>query len=141
MTTSGQAPLERTLTASVPAVGALADEDTLVGEAPFPGLVAAVRYVPEAAVDGTGLTAPDGRTVRLRNAGQAGAGVADLATAFQGTAGPVWAARDAVALTLAGGAGALVVAAGDVLYWRSEHAGTTGLADPGGMVEVVIARD
>jgi hypothetical protein len=138
--TSGQAPLERTVSADVPAVAATADTDTIIGTAPIAGVIAAARFIPVAVIDGTGGTVPNGRTWNLVNAGQDGNGTDILASMFVGAFGPVVQDRDVIGLLLTASDPPLTVAEGDVLIWQSAHNGTTGLADPGGVCEVVIAR-
>lgn len=120
----------------VPAVAANADADQIVGVAPLGGTVTAVSFTPEAAM--TGHTT-ESRTLTLVNKGQAGIGTVVIATlAFIATVDGV--AFDAKAFTLSVVAGATTVVAGDTLALVSTHVGTTGLADPGGRVEVTISR-
>jgi hypothetical protein len=133
---TGQAPLERTIEATVPAVGAAADDSTVIGEAPFACTVTGVNYAPEAAITGANT---DTRTITLVNRGQAGSGSTVVATLAL-TAGVNAAAYDDKGFTLSVVAGATTLAAGDVLEWRSTHSGSTGLADPGGHVRVTVAR-
>lgn len=134
----GSAPLSRTLEAQVPAVAITADEATVFSAAPFAGTVAGVTYTPEGAV--TGAASPASRTLSLVNHGQAGAGTTVVATLAL-VAGVNLVAYDGKAIPLSGVAGATTVAAGDVLEWRSVAVTSgTGLADPGGLVVVDIAR-
>jgi hypothetical protein len=49
-------------------------------------------------------------------------------------------ADDEKAITVITAASANVVAAGDVLEWKSLHVGATGLADPGGLAIVEFTR-
>jgi hypothetical protein len=81
--------------------------------------------------------APNNRRLDLVNRGQDGTGAAVIATLTFG-AGINAAAYDQrdVPVTPANAA----VAAGDILEWRSTAVGT-GLADPGGLVQVDIDRD
>lgn len=130
------APLVRTLTATVPAVAANADADQTVGEAPFAGTVTGVSYIPEAAITGN---TTESRTLTLVNKGAAGAGTTVVATlAFITSVNGV--AFDEKAFTLSVVAGATTVAEGDVLALVSTHVGSTGLADPGGEVQVEVSR-
>lgn len=130
------APLVRKLEAATEALGATANGDTIVGEAPFAGTVTGVSYTPEANI--TGAASPASRTFSLINKGQDGNGTTVVATLAM--VGGVNALDfDELALTL-GVAANLIVAAGDVLAFNSLAVGGTGLADPGGKVEVTISR-
>jgi hypothetical protein len=130
------APLVRNYKATVPAVAAGADKESNVADVEFAGTVSAVTYVPDTVLTGANT---DSRTLVLVNKGQAGAGTTIVATkAF--TSGVNAAADDETSITLSGTAANLVVAAGDILAWQSNHVGATGLADPGGMVIVGITR-
>lgn len=130
------APLERVLQEDVPANAAGADSTTPLGTAPFAGTVESVTYIATAALTGADT---DSRTVNLVNRGQAGAGTTVIAT-VDFDAGSNAAANDETTIPLSAVAGATTVAAGDVLDWESVHVGSTGLADPGGLVVVTIAR-
>lgn len=130
------APLVNVVTLDVSAVGTAGnDATTIVGEAPFAGVITGVAYVPAAAITGA---ATNNRAVSLVNKGQTGVGTAVPATlGFGNTVNA--AAFDEKALTLSGTAADLVVAAGDVFAWTSIHVGT-GIADPGGVVRVTVSR-
>lgn len=130
------APLQRSIEADVPAVGTAGnDEDSVLGQAPFDCTVTAVQYIPESAITGA---ATNNRTLSLVNKGAAGSGTTSVATLSFGS-GTDAAAYDEKALTLSGTAANLDLAAGDTLQWRSIHVGT-GIADPGGLVRVTLAR-
>lgn len=132
---SSSAPLVQTLRLLAPAVGTAGnDAVTLVGAAPFAGVVSAVRYIPAAGMTGSSTA----RTLNLYNRGQAGAGTTVVATKAH-TAGVNSASKQSNTITLSGTAANLVVAAGDVLDWESLHV-STGITDPGGIVEVEITR-
>jgi hypothetical protein len=131
-----QAPLTKKLTADTDAVSAGSDASLSIGPAPVAGTVTSVTYTPS----GSGITGANtnSRTLKVVNKGQSGSGstvVADLAL----TSGINATAFDEKALTLSGTAANLVVAEGDVLAFVSEHVGT-GLADPGGEVQVKVSR-
>ena len=135
-TTSGLMPRSERYTDDVPAVaqGATNTEGcALVKEA---GIVTAVNYFASAAITGADTNT---RKVSLINTGQNGAGTTVVAT-LQFNSGINAAANDAKPITLSGTPANLVVAAGDVLAWKSE-AVLTGIADPGGFISVDIARD
>lgn len=131
------APFTQSIQARVAAVAAGSDlESNVVGDVPFAGVVSGVNYIPDTVLTGANT---DTRTLVLVNKGQSGAGTTVVATkAF--TAGVNAPADDSTAITLSATAANLVVAAGDVLAWQSTHAGSTGLADPGGVVEVQLSR-
>lgn len=130
------APLQKVIEADVPAVGTAGnDDDTIIGQAPFACTVTAVEYVPETAVTGA---ATNNRTVSLINKGQAGSGTTVVAS-LNFASGVNAAAADEKAITLSVTPADLVLAAGDTLLWRSLHI-LTGIADPGGLVRVTLAR-
>jgi hypothetical protein len=123
-----------TLSTTAPAVAAAADADQVLGEAPFDGVVIGATYIPEANVTGD---TTETRTVSVVNKGADGNGTTVIATlAF--ITGVNATDFDEKAFTLSAVAGATDVAEGDVLAVTSTHGGTTGLADPGGLVEVQI---
>ena len=129
------APLVRTIQATIPALGAAVAGDQVVGEAPFGGTVTAVTFTPEAAVTGDNTNT---RSLLLHNKGQAGSGTTVVATlAF--TTGNNGVAFDEKAFVLSVVAGATTVAEGDILAVVETVAGT-GLANPGGRVEVTLSR-
>lgn len=123
-----------TLTATFAAVGAAADADQTVGEAPFDGVVIGVAYVPEANITGNNA---ESRHWQLINKGQDGNGTTVVASLDFDT-GVSASDFDEKVLTLSSTAANLDVAEGDVLAFVSTHEGTTGLADPGGQVRVEI---
>lgn len=135
---SGEAPLVQTLRQQVDASAATADGKTVVGEAPFAGTVTRVEYVASGAV--TGAASPASRTLAVVNKAQDGTGTTAVATLAL-VSGVDLAAADAKPVTLSSTAADLTVADGDVLEFTSTHVGATGLADPGGVVEIDIARD
>jgi hypothetical protein len=129
------APLVRSGQATIPALGAAVAGDQTVGEAPFDGTVTSVTFTPEAAITGDNTNT---RTMTLVNKGQAGAGTTVVATlAF--TTGVNGVAFDEKAFTLSVVAGATTVAESDILVVVEAVAGT-GLANPGGRIEVTYSR-
>jgi hypothetical protein len=130
-----QAPLQRTAHSRVQPVGAGADATEQVCVAPFDGTVTAVTYTPDTTITGANTNS---RTISLVNKGQAGAGTTSVATLAL-TSGVNAPAADEKALTLSGTPANLVVASGDVLEFDSTHIGT-GIADPGGLVQVTFSR-
>lgn len=120
---------------NVPAVAQGSDDNTVALVAPFAGAVEAVEYVPKATLTGADTNS---RTCSLINKGQAGAGSTSVAAkAFvSGVNAPAF---DSTEITLSGTEANLNVAAGDVLAWNSAKV-ATGLADPGGMVRITVAK-
>lgn len=131
------APLVRKLQSSTEALGATADGTVVIGEAPFAGTVTGVTYTPES--DITGAASPASRTFSLVNKGADGNGTTVVATLAM-VSGVNASDFDEKAITLSVVADATDVAEGDVLAWTSTHVGGTGLADPGGLVEVEVSR-
>jgi len=130
-----KAPLVSTIRLPMASVATASDLTSPIGFVPFAGVVSAVRYIPTSVLTGADTNS---RTCSVYNRGQAGAGTTAVASkAF--TAGVNAPANDATDITLSGTAANLVVAAGDVLDWESLHV-ASGLADPGGVVEVDITR-
>lgn len=134
-TSTSQAPLTQVLRYSIPAAAGGADSDTPIGAAPFAGVVTAVKYTPVTVLTGADANS---RTISLRNKGLTGAGSTSVASkAFvNGVNAP---AMDQTDITLSGTPANLDVAEGDVLALYSLHIGT-GIADPGGLVEVTLSR-
>jgi hypothetical protein len=131
-----QAPHRVTLSVHAPAVAANADKETVIGVAPEAGTVASVTFTPDTVLTGANT---DTRTLAVYNRKQDGTGTVLVAQkAF--TSGVNIAADDEGTITLTATAADLAVAAGDVLAFHSTHAGSTGLADPGGEVVVQIDR-
>lgn len=106
---------------------------TIVGKAPFPGRVTSVKYTPGAAQAGANTNS---RTLNLYNRGT-GAGSTVIATLplVSGTN-----LTDNVETAIPVTAANANVASGDILEWESLAVGT-GIADPGGMVEIIITRN
>lgn len=122
------------LQSQAPARGAVADGQTTVGEAPFTNKVIGVSYIPDAAIVGADV---ETRRVSLVNRGQDGTGSTEIA-ALAFAAGVNAAENDEKPLILAAAEADRVVYKGDVLEWVSDSQGVTGLADPGGLVQVEI---
>jgi len=130
-----KSPLTRTTAATVPAVAAGSTADQTVAEAPFAATVTGASFTPEAAMTGNDTNT---RTLTVVNKGQAGAGTTVIGTiAF--VAGNNGVAFDEKEFVLSGVAGATTVAAGDIIAYVSTHA-ASGLADPGGLVQVEFSR-
>lgn len=135
MAVGEQAPLVKTLKSDADPVGAGNDFTTNIGRAPFDGAVTAVTYTPDAAITGANTNT---RTISVVNKGQSGSGNTVVATLAL-TSGVNPAASVEQALTLSGTAANLNVSKGDILAFTSTHVGT-GIADPGGLVQVDVSR-
>lgn len=99
-------------------------------------VVSAVTYATVTAITGANTNT---RSVSLVNKGAAGAGTTVIAT-LQFNSGVNTTASDEKTITLSSTAADLDVVAGDVLQWQSTHVGT-GIADPGGLVNITLAAD
>lgn len=130
------APLIRTIQATIPAAGAAVAQDQTIGEAPFAGTVTAVTFTPEADITGQ---ATNYRTYQVVNKGADGNGTTVVASLAFSSA-PVAATdfnEQGIALSVV--AGATAVAEGDILAWNEIVTGT-GLASPGGLVQIELSR-
>lgn len=119
----------------VPAVTIAATADNAIGEAPFGGRVTEVTYTPEADITGVNTNT---RKISLVNKGQDGNGNVEVA-ALQFDAAVNASDFDEKALVLNATPANLNVVEGDILVWLSAAVGT-GLADPGGLAQVKVAR-
>lgn len=133
--TAKRAPYRAILAAAADPVAAGSTAAQAAAVAPFAGAVAGVTYVPAADITGA---ATNNRRLRLVNKGADGTGTTVIAT-YQFTDGNNADEFAEQALSLSGTAGALDVAEGDVLAWESTHIGT-GIADPGGLVRILLDR-
>lgn len=133
---SDMIPLIVELSASTEAVAAGADAAVIVGRAGFAGVVTGVTYTPEANITGDNT---ESRTYSLVNKGTDGNGTTVIAT-LPMTTGVNGVDFDEKTITLSATAADLVVADGQILAWTTTHVGSTGLADPGGRVKVLISR-
>lgn len=131
---AGEAPKHVEKSGQTDAVAANATREYTV-EAPYDGVVSGVSYTPTATITGADTNS---RTLSVVNKGQGGAGTAIAATLAL-TAGVNAAAYDEKAVPLSGTPANLVVAAGDVLVFRSVAVGT-GIADPGGSFTVAFDK-
>lgn len=118
------------------AVAAGSDATVNIFEAPYACKVTAASYTPDANVTGDNT---ETRTLSIINRGSAGSGTTAVATLAL-TTGVNMTSGDEKALTLSGTAANLLLAEGDVVAFKSLHGGSTGLADPGGLVQVEFQR-
>lgn len=132
---SGRAPLIRSVSTIAKALAAGNSATPVAGRVPFDGVITGVSYIPVATITGADTNS---RTIGVINKGQAGSGTAANATLAL-TSGVNAAAFAAKPLTLSGTPADLAVAEGDILAFTSAAVGS-GLADPGGLVTITIAR-
>lgn len=133
--TSGLCPQQVVLRVECqPVATAGNDLTTEVGIAPFAATLVSAVYTPVASQAGA---ATNNRTLAVVDE-TSGDTMASLAmTANDGAHNLV--AHTAKTLTNSGTASNLNVAAGDVIYFTSTHV-LTGIADPGGVLEVTLAK-
>lgn len=128
-------PLVRKLQTTIPALGAAVAGDQTLGEAPFACTLTSASFTPEAAITGDTTNT---RTLTIVNKGAAGAGTTVMATlAFITSNNGV--AFDEKAFTLSAVAGATTAVEGDIIA-VVETVGASGLANPGGLVQVELTR-
>ncbi len=118
-----------------PQATAGSDLNTNVWIAPSDCTVTAVTYAPVTAITGANTNT---RSVSLVNKGTDGSGSTVIAT-IQYNSGVNAAAADENTVTLSGTPANLVLTAGQLLQWQSTHIGT-GIADPGGLVNITTAN-
>lgn len=128
-------PFTQVLRQVIPASAQAAGADIIMGIAPFAGVITSVKYIPDTDITGANTNT---RKTSLINRGSAGSGTTEMA-ALSFTSGINGTAFAAKTITLSATSANLAFAAGDVLAWKSE-AVASGLADPGGTVEVTISR-
>lgn len=121
---------------TVPATAAGSDADAVVTEMGFAGKLTAASFTPEANITGN---TTETRTLTIVNKGSDGNGTTVMATlAF--ITGVNATDFNESAFTVSATAADLVFAAGDIIAAVSTHGGSTGLADPGGLVKLEYKR-
>jgi len=130
-----KSPFVRDLSSTTAPVAAGTDSTIPIGRAPFAGAVSGVTYTPSADITGA---ATNNRRFQLINKGQDGNGTTVVATLSFGS-GTNASDFDETTIPLTATVADRSVATGDVLAWFSDSVGT-GIADPGGLVTVSIAR-
>jgi hypothetical protein len=131
-------PQQNVKSAVAAPVGATATGNVII-EAPYNGVVTGVTYTPTAAV--TGAASPSSRTLSIVNHSQDGSGAVVVATLAL-VSGVNLVAFDEKVIPLSGTAANLVVVKGDELAFNSVAVTSgTGLADPGGTIEVTFGRN
>jgi hypothetical protein len=116
----------------LPATAAAADYDEAAMEAPVAGKVTAITYTPEANITGN---TTESRTLTVVNKGLDGNGTTVMGTLAFITSVNATDFNES-AFTLSEVANAVNFVAGDILAVVSTHVGATGLADPGGLVQI-----
>lgn len=129
-------PLVRKFETTLPATAAGADYTQALGEAPFAATLTAASYTPEANITGDDT---ESRTLTIVNKGADGNGTTVMATLAYET-GVDATDFNEQAFTLSAVADATDAAEGDIIAVHSTHVGATGLADPGGLVQVELTR-
>lgn len=127
------APYSQKLQAKVIATATGADAEVSMGEAPFAGTLTDASYTPDATITGVDTNS---RTISIINKGASGTGTTSMASLAL-TNGVNATGYDEKPLTLSATPANLVVAKGDIISYKSLHIGT-GLADPGGLVQVEL---
>jgi hypothetical protein len=117
----------------VPSVAAASDSTVNIGDVKRDGTVTKVAYIPDSAITGANT---ETRTISVLNKGQAGTGTTSVASLAL-TSGVNAAVSDEKALP-SRHRRQQEVAEGDVLAFKSLHSGSTGLADPGGLIVVEV---
>lgn len=133
---TGGLQLVTTIKAKVPATAGGSDAELAIGRNGSGGVatVTAVRYLADATITGAN-TNTRSITVNRRTAG----GSATVLATLQFNSGINATAYASTAITLSGTAANLDVPAGDIITFQSTHIGT-GIADPGGTIEVDLTR-
>lgn len=124
-----------TLRVNAPAAATAVAAETNVAEVPFDATVVAVRYVPASDITGADTNT---RKVAVVNKGDDGDGTTEVA-AKTFTSGVSATNDNSTTITLHATAANHDVDAGDVLVVSSTAVGT-GLADPGGLVEIDLVE-
>jgi Zn-dependent alcohol dehydrogenase len=129
-------PVKRTITATTLAAAVTVALTSILGKIPFAGTISKITFIPNAAITGDSTLA---RSLTVKNKGLSGIGTTVLATKLFDT-GHNASAFVPIDLSLSAVAGALDVAAGDIIAVDSADL-STGLADPGGHWTIEITRD
>lgn len=130
-----QSPFARKVEHPVGAVAAGVDLLTPMGRVSYARTIQAVNYIPTAAATGANTNS---RTLNLYNRGTDGLGTTLVATLAL-VSGVNLVDNVAKPITLSATPANLELIANAVLEWESLHVGT-GIADPGGLVEITFAR-
>ena len=136
MSESGLAPRQQEITFRNPALALGTSATYMVEETEENGQILRASYTPDANITGV---ATNNRVIRVINRGQSGAGTAVMAelTFAAGVNGVAGDERD---IPLSGTPANLECDAGDIIAVQSAINGT-GLADPGGLVQITLERE
>lgn len=127
----------KTTKGSVPSVAAASDADQTIAEMEFDGDLTGASYTPEANITGNST---ESRTLTIVNKGSDGNGTTVMATlAF--TTGVNATDFNESAFTLSAVDGATNFSEGDIIALVSTHVGSSGLADPGGLVQLEYVQE
>lgn len=129
------APLVTRVQATLPALTASTTGDQTVARAPWAGTLTGASFTPEANITGNSTNS---RTLTVVNKGQDGNGTTVMATLAYAT-GTDSTDFNETAFTLSAVEDATDFASGDILAVAEAVAGT-GLANPGGMVQLELTR-
>lgn len=134
-TATGEAPYQQTMSHRQAVLGVTTDAETVLGVAAYASTVSACKYYPDAALTGDNT---NHRVLTLYNRKADASGTTVLAQIDLVTGANLvkWVEKG---ITLSVVAGALDIAAGDILTWSTVHNGSE--ADPGGVVRVVADRN
>jgi hypothetical protein len=127
----------KTIKTNVPAVAAGSDADQTIAEMESDGTLAGASYTPEANITGNST---ESRTLTIVNKGADGNGTTVMATLAY-TTGVNSTDFNESAFTLSAVEGATEFSEGDILALVSTHVGATGLADPGGLVQLETQQE
>jgi hypothetical protein len=120
-----------------PAISTAANDATYAAvEAPYAGSLSGASYTPEADITGANTNY---RQLKIINKGADGNGTTEMAD-LSFTSGVNATDYNETAFTLSGTAANLDFVAGDIIAVQSNGVGT-GLADPGGLVQLNLSRD
>lgn len=133
---SSEHPQKRKIQVNIPAVAGGSDATTVLCIAPFAGVLSMAVLYAVSAITGANTNT---RKLEVINKKQDGAGTTLMASK-QFNSGTNAVAFDNTTITNSGTAADLVVAQGDVIVLVSTHV-STGIADPGGMVELTLTKD
>lgn len=127
---------KKTIEKTVPAYATDVEGTTPICVAPFDGVLESVQFIGTGAIAGA---VTNNRRQAVVNKGASGIGTTEMA-ALEYASGVNGVAFDAKPITNHATPANLAFVAGDVLAWASTAPGT-GIADPGGLVRVVLRRN
>lgn len=127
----------KTQKVNLPATAAASDYDQSVWEPEFDGKITGASYTPEANITGN---TTESRTLTIVNKGADGNGTTVMATlAFITSVNAT--DFNETAFTLSEVADAVNFSEGDIIAAVSTHVGSSGLADPGGLIQIEYKQE